>query len=83
MLFSTLPVGLAKSAYYKAVYATIVVSNIGAFLTPIGALAGIMFTKITATYGEKIGVGKFIACGAAVSLPALAASLAALELLLP
>lgn len=61
-----------------AKYAAIVSSNLGALLTPVGALAGIMFTKITSTYGEEIKVGRFILAGSAVSLPALAAALAAL-----
>ena len=61
-----------------AKFAAIVSSNLGALLTPVGALAGIMFTKITATYGEEIKVYKFVLCGAAVSVPALAASLGAL-----
>ena len=61
-----------------AKFAAIVSSNLGALLTPVGALAGIMFTKITATYGEEIKVYKFVLCGAAVSIPALAASLGAL-----
>ena len=30
----------------KATYSTIIGSNLGAFLTPIGALAGIMFTSL-------------------------------------
>ncbi len=62
----------------EAKFAAIISSNLGALLTPVGALAGIMFTKITASYGEEIKVGKFILAGAAVSIPALAAALGAL-----
>ena len=43
ILFADIPVGLESASYYQAIYATIIGSNIGAFLTPVGALAGIMF----------------------------------------
>lgn len=62
----------------ESAFAAIVSSNLGALLTPVGALAGIMFTKITASYGEKISAGRFLLSGAAVSIPALAAALGAL-----
>ena len=46
-----------------SVYATIVGSNIGAFLTPIGALAGIMFTGLIAKQNIKYPFPKFVLYG--------------------
>ncbi len=63
-----------------AVLATVVGSNLGALFTPIGALAGIMWSSILARHGVKYGYGKFILYGAAVSLPALFAALGVLML---
>ena len=82
MLFSALPVGLPQAEYLRAVYASVVGSNLGAFLTPIGALAGIMFTELTAKYEVKFGFKEFVKYGAAVSLPTLAAALGTLFFLI-
>ena len=82
MLFSTLPVGLPHAEYLRAVYASIVGSNLGAFLTPIGALAGIMFTDLTSRYGAKFGFKEFVKYGVVVSVPTLAATLGVLFLIL-
>ncbi len=71
----------ASGGSVPAVMATIVGSNLGALLTPVGALAGLMFGAISERYGAKLGFGKFVKYGAAVSVPALAAALSALALL--
>ncbi|MBQ9485848.1 MAG: hypothetical protein IJU83_03320 [Clostridia bacterium] len=82
ILFSALPAGLAQSAYYRAVYATIIGSNIGAFLTPIGALAGIMFTDLTERQGVKYGFKRFLLYGVCISVPTLLAALGVLALVI-
>lgn len=82
MLFSGISQGLSGGAYLRAVYASIVGSNVGAFLTPVGALAGIMFTDLTERYGQGFGFKKFIGYGALISLPTLLASLGVLALIL-
>lgn len=61
-----------------AVFATIIGSNIGAFLTPIGALAGIMWSSILTKHGEKFNYVDFIKMGVVVSIPTLFAALGAL-----
>ncbi len=61
-----------------AVFATIIGSNIGAFLTPIGALAGIMWSSILSEPGEKFSYVDFVKMGAVVSVPSLFAALGAL-----
>ena len=75
ILFSNIPVGLTNGEYLKAIYASIVGSNIGAFLTPIGALAGIMFSNLLNKYDMHFSFLDFIKYGAIISLPVLAVSL--------
>ena len=81
MLFATLPQGLPAEALRQAVFASVVGSNVGAFLTPIGALAGIMFTDLTRTHGVDYGFRRFVGYGALVSIPTLAVALAVLMLM--
>ncbi len=68
----------ASDAGLGAVYATVVGSNLGAFFTPIGALAGLMFSSILAGHGVKFGYKDFLKLGVCVALPALAAALGVL-----
>ena len=77
-ILETLPAGTAL----PAVYATIVGSNLGAFLTPIGALAGIMWSSILHRHGLKFGYHDFLKMGIFVAVPALAAALGTLSLVL-
>ena len=78
VLFSSIING--GTAELPAVFATIIGSNIGAFLTPVGALAGIMWSSIVNKHGVKFGCLDFIKIGAAVSLPTLIAALGGLWL---
>lgn len=64
-----------------ALFAAVIGSNIGAFLTPIGALAGIMWMAMLKTHGVKLSFGKFTAVGATVAIPSLLAALAGLLLM--
>lgn len=68
----------AGGAGTAAVYATVIGSNLGALLTPVGALAGIMFSSITKKSGEKFSNLAFIKYGACVSVAGIAAALAGL-----
>lgn len=65
-----------------AVFASIIGSNLGALLTPIGALAGIMFSSICKQRGERVSPLKFILYGSSVSIVSLAVALSALALML-
>jgi arsenical pump membrane protein len=65
-----------------AVYASIIGSNIGAFLTPIGALAGIMFTNLLAKQNIKYTFLDFIKYGVMISLPTITIALFALSLVI-
>lgn len=60
--------------------ATVIGSNVGAFLTPIGALAGIMFSSIVSSHGVKFGYLDFLKIGVAVAIPTLFAALGGLLL---
>ena len=63
-----------------AVYASIVGSNLGAFLTPTGALAGIMFTNLVNEHETKYSFFDFIKYGAITSLPIIVITLLTLSL---
>ena len=58
-----------------AVYATIIGSNLGAMLTPIGALAGIMFLNILKEKDVKLTTLQFIKYGAIISIISLVIAL--------
>ena len=55
---------------------------IGAFLTPIGALAGVMWSSILKEQKIKFGYVDFVKYGAAISIPTIAAALGTLALIL-
>ena len=59
----------------SAVYASIVGSNIGAFLTPTGALAGIMFTNLVNEHETKYSFLDFVKYGTIASLPVMSIAL--------
>ena len=65
-----------------ALFATVIGSNVGAFLTPIGALAGIMWSGILNEHGLKFGYLDFLKMGMTVAVPALFAALGGLALVL-
>ena len=63
----------------SAVYASIIGSNIGAFLTPTGALAGIMFTNMVKDHETKYSFLDFVKYGAIASLPVMGIALLTLS----
>ncbi len=46
VMFASIPNFANQLDYYKAIYSIIIGSNVGAFLTPIGALAGIILNAV-------------------------------------
>ena len=80
ILYSGVSSSLSGSAFYQATYASIIGSNIGAFLTPIGALAGIMFTSLVNEQEIEFRFIDFIKYGVIVSLPTLTVGLLMLQL---
>lgn len=65
----------AGGASASALYACVIGSNIGAFLTPMGALAGIMWIAMLKDQEISLSFGKFTLLGAAISVPTLMAAL--------
>ena len=71
VMFASIPNFANQLDYYKAIYSIIIGSNVGAFLTPIGALAGIMFTDLLNRQQVKYGFKTFITYGLIISIPTL------------
>lgn len=82
ILFADLTISLSGTAHLQAVYASIIGSNIGAFLTPIGALAGIMFTNLVGKNDVKFSFLDFIKYGSIISIPVISVILAMTLLIL-
>ena len=67
---------LCNGPYYiKEIYASIIGSNIGAFLTPMGALAGIMFINLLNKYEVKLSFFSFIKYGFVIAIPTITGAL--------
>lgn len=81
ILYSTLPT-FNGVEYYNAIYASIIGSNIGAFLTPIGALAGIMFTSLLKEHDVKFSFKQFSLYGVIIAIPTFIISLSMLSVML-
>ncbi len=77
VFFSNLLTGASSSA----IYASIIASNISAFMTPLGALAGIMWMRLLKTYDINFRFKDFIFYGCSIGIPTLLISLAALYIL--
>lgn len=60
-----------SSVYLKMTYSVIAGSNIGAFLTPIGALAGIMWMSILKKNDIKFSFVNFMKYGFIISIPTI------------
>lgn len=77
VLFST----LLKGASSRAIYASIIASNISAFITPLGALAGIMWMRLLKTYEISYSFKSFMKYGLLIGIPTLLLSLGILYIL--
>ncbi|MDE6598003.1 MAG: hypothetical protein K2K60_05140 [Clostridia bacterium] len=82
VLFSSIIESTGGAAGIPAVFATIIGSNIGALFTPIGALAGIMWSNILNKHGVKFGYLDFLKIGVTVAIPTLITALGSLWLML-
>ena len=79
VLFSEI---LALSCTKAQIYAVIIGSNIGAFITPVGALAGIMWSNLLRQNKVHISVARFIICGLIIGVPSFFASLLVLQFIM-
>lgn len=83
VMFSSITSALADSASYTgSLYASIIGSNIGAFLTPIGALAGIMWIGLLKKQNVEMSFTKFTKYGSAIAIPTMTAAFFGLNLAL-
>lgn len=78
ILYSNLCSQLIETSFRAGVFASIIGSNLGAFLTPMGALAGIMFTNLLNEHEVKFSFLEFMKYGAIISLPTITVALALL-----
>ena len=62
---------LLTNTTIDAVYASIAASNIAAFITPIGALAGIMWMSLLKSYNIKFSFKEFMKYGCIIGIPTL------------
>ena len=82
VLFSSIISNLPRNVATGALYATVIGSNLGACLTPVGALAGIMWSNILKKHGLEFSYVSFVKVGVIVALPTLLAALLGLWLVL-
>lgn len=75
VLFSSIVAATPEATHKGEVFAAIAGSNLGAFFTPMGALAGIMWSGILKKSGVKFSYLSFIKYGAIVSIPTLLVTL--------
>ena len=80
VLFSSVVQELDPQVLMQGVYAAIVGSNVGAFFTPIGALAGIMWSGILKKHDVKMNFASYIKYGTAISVPTLLMTLLGLQI---
>ena len=81
VLYSSVIGGMEAGAVTTAaLYATVIGSNLGAFFTPTGALAGIMWTGQLHDHGVSFSFTRFVRYGVTVAVPALITALLGLRL---
>jgi arsenical pump membrane protein len=73
---------VVDSSITSEVYASIIGTNIGAFVTPIGALAGIMWLSILKQNNVKFSFLTFTKYGIMLAIPTLIAALIGLSIVL-
>ena len=71
--------GLVGREYYGALFASIIGSNVGAYLSPVGALAGIMWLSILKKNGHPLSFLHFMKYGVIISIPIMLLALLTLH----
>lgn len=84
VLFSSLldNVSLTDTQYLESVFSAIAGSNIGAYLTPVGALAGIMWSSILKLYNIKLSFLDFIKYGIIIAVPTIATAIVFIDIVI-
>ena len=80
--FASIGSNLPDTLSLKASYASIIGSNIGAYLSPLGALAGIMWTGILKKMGVDFSFKSYLSYGIRISIPVLLMALLGLMIML-
>lgn len=80
VLFSGIISNMGSNLSLLPIYASIVGSNLGAFITPLGALAGIMWMGILSSHKVKYSFANFVKYGLMVGLPTALVALLILPL---
>ncbi|MDE5549118.1 MAG: hypothetical protein K2J13_02575 [Clostridia bacterium] len=80
ILFSSIIESAGDAVGISAVFATIIGSNLGALFSPIGALAGIMWSSILNSHGVKFSYLDFLKIGITVAIPTIIVALLGLWL---
>lgn len=80
--FSSIAKNLSGVLNLQATYASVIGSNLGAYFTPLGALAGIMWSVILNRMGISFSFRKYISIGVRISVPVLLISLLGLSFVL-
>ena len=78
VLYSSICNFTGENIRLRAIYSSIIGSNIGAFISPLGALAGIMWLSILKKYDIKFSYLDFVKYGCIVGIPALLVALSSL-----
>ena len=69
VLFSGIISNMGNNLSYLPIYASIIGSNLGAFITPLGALAGIMWMGILSNHKIKYTFIDFVKYGVIIGIP--------------
>ena len=72
---------IAADVGIEQIYATIAGSNLGAFITPVGALAGIMWMNLLKQNSVELSVKKFVFYGFIIGVPSMTAVILSMKLL--
>ena len=80
VLYSSICNFASKNIRLRAIYSSIIGSNIGAFISPLGALAGIMWLSILKKYDVKFSYLDFVKYGCLVGVSSLVIALSSLIL---
>jgi len=81
VLYSSIETNLNPNSLTGALYASIIGSNIGAFITPVGALAGIMWMGILKRHEVKYTFLDFIKYGVLIGVPVSSVAIISLIIL--
>lgn len=71
---------LSGAELMGALYASVIGSNIGAYFTPVGALAGIMWLSILKRNGIELSFKRFLKFGTLIAIPSMIIALVSLHL---